>query len=76
MTDNHVLAIKWASEQLAKNNFQNPIWLTNYEKIENPKLFLETQLDRLMFGCDLEKKISYRRIKQLKDKLTNYGNDT
>ena len=74
MNENNQLAIKWCMAKLAENNFPNSIWITDYEKIENPKVFLETQLERLMFGCALERKMSYKRVKQLKDKLTNNGN--
>lgn len=70
LTDNQMKAIQWGLEQIAKNNFQNSIFISKCENVTNVREFIEVQVDRIMFGCEAERKVSYARIKRLKDKLS------
>ena len=75
LTDNQMKAIQWGLDQIAKNNFPNSIFISKCENVQNVKEFIEVQVDRIMFGCELERKSSYARIKRLKDKLNYYNNE-
>jgi hypothetical protein len=64
---NREKAINWANERIADPNFsEQPIRVNAWELIENPKMFLETCLARLTHGSEMEKRVVYNRVRNLK----------
>lgn len=64
---NREKAIQWANEKIADPNFSDqPIRINAWELIHNPKLFLETCVARLMYGSEMEKRVVYNRVRNLK----------
>lgn len=62
-------AIKWATEQIERNQLIEPIKINAWEKIDNPILFLQTSIQRLKYGSEREQRAVYSRIRNLKQKL-------
>jgi len=64
---NREKAIEWANEKIADPNFSDqPIRVNAWELIHNPKLFLETCVARLIHGSEMEKRVVYNRVRNLK----------
>jgi hypothetical protein len=71
MSINRQKAIEWAKEKIADPNFsQEPVQITAWERIDNPKLFLETCISRLEHGSEREKRPVYNRVRNLKIALS------
>jgi len=65
---NREKAIVWAKERIADPNFsQEPVQITAWERIDNPKLFLETCISRLEHGSE---RPVYNRVRNLKIALS------
>lgn len=66
---NICLAIEWINKELSKENksvsFDNCIYINDLH------YFLKAQLELLQSDFDISKRSAYKRIKKLKDKLTN-----
>jgi hypothetical protein len=68
---NREKAIVWAKEKISDPNFnQDPVQITAWERIDNPKLFLQTCISRLEHGSEREKRPVYNRVRNLKIALS------
>lgn len=61
-------AIEWANKQI-EAGIKGPIKINAWEVIDNPALYLETNVQRIQFASYKEQRIAYERIRNLKQKM-------
>lgn len=61
-------AIEWASKQI-QGGITGPIKINAWETIQNPALYLETNIQRIQHASHREQRLAYDRIRNLKQKL-------
>lgn len=68
---NYELAIAWITETIQKPT--RDFIISNYERSTDLNYTLSVAMERIKFGCDLEKKVNYERVKKIKDKYERKG---
>lgn len=67
---NREKAIQWAEQMIAKDAIQKPVRINAWEVIEDPILFLQTNIQRINHASYAEQRIAYNRIRSLKHNLS------
>lgn len=62
-------AIEWASKQI-QEGITGPIKINAWETIQDPALYLETNIQRIQHASYREQRLAYDRIRNLKQKIT------
>jgi hypothetical protein len=62
-------AVLWAKEQLKNGSLIAPIKINAWEIIDDPILYLESNIELLEEGTPLVQRMAYLRIRNLKQKL-------
>lgn len=61
-------AIEWANKQI-EAGIAGPIKINAWEVIDNPVLYLETNVQRIQYASHREQRLAYERIRNLKQKI-------
>jgi hypothetical protein len=61
-------AIEWANKQI-KAGIAGPIKINAWEVINDPVLYLQTNVQRIQFASHKEQRLAYDRIRTLKQKI-------
>lgn len=64
-------AIEWASKQI-QEGITGPIKINAWETIQDPALYLQTNIQRIQYASHREQRIAYMRIRNLKQKLNEH----
>lgn len=64
-------AIEWASKQI-QEGITGPIKINAWETIQDPALYLETNIQRIQHASHREQRIAYMRIRNLKQKINEH----
>ncbi len=67
---NREKAIQWAEQMIAQDAIQKPVRINAWEVIEDPILFLQTNIQRINHASYSEQRIAYNRIRSLKHNLS------
>lgn len=66
---NKDLALQWAKLQIEKNELVYQVKINDWEIIDHPILFLQTNISRMQEGSIREQRLAYDRIRRLKQKI-------
>lgn len=66
---NREKALQWAKQAIESGAINKPVRINAWEVIENPILFLETNISRLQHASISEQRIAYNRIRSLKQNI-------
>lgn len=66
---NREKAIQWAEQIISKGAIQKPVRINAWEVIEDPILFLQTNLQRIKNASQREQQLAYNRIRNLKQNI-------
>lgn len=61
-------AIEWANKQI-EAGIAGPIKINAWEVINDPVLYLQTNVQRIQFASHKEQRLAYDRIRTLKQKI-------
>jgi hypothetical protein len=61
-------AIEWANKQI-EAGIAGPIKINAWEVINDPVLYLETNVQRIQYASHREQRLAYERIRNLKQKI-------
>jgi hypothetical protein len=61
-------AIEWANKQI-EAGIAGPIKINAWETIEDPVLYLQTNVQRIQYASYKEQRIAYNRIRTLKQNI-------
>lgn len=64
-------AIEWASKKI-QEGITGPIKINAWETIQDPALYLETNIQRIQHASHREQRIAYMRIRNLKHKINEH----
>lgn len=67
---NREKAIQWAEQMIAQGAIKKPVRFNAWEVIENPILFLQTNIQRIKHASPKEQQLAYNRIRNLKHNLS------
>lgn len=62
-------AIQWANEIIESGQLLKPVRINAWEVIEDPILFLKTNISRIENASATEQRLAYNRIRSLKQNL-------
>lgn len=62
-------AEQWAKQAIESGAVNKPIRINAWEVIENPILFLETNIQRMKHASVTEQRLAYNRIRTLKQNI-------